>query len=222
MFGRTLREFRKWHKNGTSVKWREVRLYACNRRLRGRNADIAARPILSPNGPRIAKALKFHWSRRLNEANPFALLLGSLVLSCHALAVEFSMRWVCRTNRRWSTWLALAAMTLQLVLSFGHIHLEKLASGSVIASVKTSKAPSSQQNPDSASRQRGRRFLRDLRDDPSHLVVVPAGCAALAGAVHAPEQSSILAISLSFLSRRNVRHFNRARLRSPDSRSLLI
>ena len=56
------------------------------------------------------------------------------------------MRWV-RTNRRWSTWLALAAMTLQLVLSFGHIHLEKLASGSAIASVAASKAPSSQQNP---------------------------------------------------------------------------
>ena len=38
-------------------------------------------------------------------------------------------------------------MTLQLVLSFGHIHFEKLASGSVIASVAASKAPSSQQNP---------------------------------------------------------------------------
>jgi hypothetical protein len=38
-------------------------------------------------------------------------------------------------------------MALQLVLSFGHIHLEKLASGSAIASVVASKAPSSQQNP---------------------------------------------------------------------------
>jgi hypothetical protein len=57
------------------------------------------------------------------------------------------MRWIGRTNRRWSTCLALAAMALQLVLSFGHIHLEKLASGSVIASVTTFKAPSSQQNP---------------------------------------------------------------------------
>ena len=38
-------------------------------------------------------------------------------------------------------------MTLQLVLSFGHLHLEKLASGSAIASVAASKAPSSQQNP---------------------------------------------------------------------------
>ena len=37
-----------------------------------------------------------------------------------------------------------------------------------------------------------------------------------------PEQSSILAFSISFLSRRNVRHFNRARLPTPDSRSLLI
>ena len=38
-------------------------------------------------------------------------------------------------------------MALQLVLSFGHIHLEKLASGSAIASVAASKAPWSQQNP---------------------------------------------------------------------------
>jgi hypothetical protein len=38
-------------------------------------------------------------------------------------------------------------MTLQLALSFGHIHLEKFASGSAIASVAASRAPSSQQNP---------------------------------------------------------------------------
>jgi hypothetical protein len=56
------------------------------------------------------------------------------------------MRWV-RTNRQWSAWLALAAMTLQLALSFGHLHLERLSSGSGIASVAASKAPSSRQNP---------------------------------------------------------------------------
>jgi hypothetical protein len=56
------------------------------------------------------------------------------------------MRWV-QTNRRCGSWLALAAMALQLVLSFGHIHLKKLASDSVIPSATTSKAPSSQQNP---------------------------------------------------------------------------
>jgi hypothetical protein len=42
---------------------------------------------------------------------------------------------------------ALAAMALQLVLSFGHLHLERIASGSGIVSVAASKAPSSQQNP---------------------------------------------------------------------------
>jgi hypothetical protein len=63
------------------------------------------------------------------------------------LTVEFSMRWVRRTKRRWSSWLALAAMALQLVLSFGHIHLEQLASGSAIASVVASKASTSQQDP---------------------------------------------------------------------------
>jgi hypothetical protein len=38
-------------------------------------------------------------------------------------------------------------MTLQLVFSFGHIHLEKLAGSSNIASVPASNASSSQQNP---------------------------------------------------------------------------
>jgi hypothetical protein len=57
------------------------------------------------------------------------------------------MRWIRSANRRWSTWLALAAMALQLVLSFGHIHLEKLASRSFVASMAASKAPWSQQTP---------------------------------------------------------------------------
>jgi len=52
-----------------------------------------------------------------------------------------------RTNTRWGTWLALAAMTLQLALSFGHIHLEKLTNGSAIASAAASKTPSSEHNP---------------------------------------------------------------------------
>jgi DUF2946 family protein len=38
-------------------------------------------------------------------------------------------------------------MALQLALSFGHIHLEKLASGSVFARMTASEASSSQQNP---------------------------------------------------------------------------
>ena len=57
------------------------------------------------------------------------------------------MRWVRRTKRRSSSWLALAAIALQLVLSFGHIHLEKLGRGSVIASMTASETSSSQQNP---------------------------------------------------------------------------
>jgi hypothetical protein len=38
-------------------------------------------------------------------------------------------------------------MALQLVLSFGHLHLEKFASGTGVTSVAASKAPWSQQNP---------------------------------------------------------------------------
>jgi hypothetical protein len=52
------------------------------------------------------------------------------------------MRWV-RTHRRCGSWLALAAIALQLVLSFGHIHLDGVAGASGV----TFKALSSQQNP---------------------------------------------------------------------------
>jgi hypothetical protein len=38
-------------------------------------------------------------------------------------------------------------MALQLVLSFAHVHVEMLASGSAVASIAASKAPSSQQSP---------------------------------------------------------------------------
>jgi hypothetical protein len=56
------------------------------------------------------------------------------------------MGWV-RNKRRHGAWLALAAMVLQLVLSFGHIHLENLPTGAGVVSVAASKAPSSQQDP---------------------------------------------------------------------------
>lgn len=57
------------------------------------------------------------------------------------------MHWIFRTNRRWGTWVALTAMALQLVLSFGHIHLENVASGSVLPTVAAFKATASEQNP---------------------------------------------------------------------------
>jgi hypothetical protein len=56
------------------------------------------------------------------------------------------MRWV-RTNRRCGSWLALAAMALQLVLSFGHLHLDKFASGSIAATAADAKAPASKPSP---------------------------------------------------------------------------
>src|SRR5262245_4323100 len=48
------------------------------------------------------------------------------------------MRWF-RSHARWGSWLALSALALQLVLSFGHIHLKDVlrpadaSSGAVIA-----------------------------------------------------------------------------------------
>jgi hypothetical protein len=57
------------------------------------------------------------------------------------------MRWV-RTNRRRGAWLALAAMALQLVISFGHIHLEDFGgTGGGLTSVAASKALSAHQDP---------------------------------------------------------------------------
>jgi Protein of unknown function (DUF2946) len=53
------------------------------------------------------------------------------------------MRWV-RTKRRWGTWLALAAMALQLALSFGHLHLDGIAPERTVA---VSDAASSGQQP---------------------------------------------------------------------------
>jgi hypothetical protein len=48
------------------------------------------------------------------------------------------MRWV-RTKRRSASWLALAAMTLQLILSFGHLHLDLAASDAQAATVAPTK-----------------------------------------------------------------------------------
>jgi hypothetical protein len=78
---------------------------------------------------------------------PICLRIGFAV-ACpkQKLTRIFPMRWV-RTKGRCGSWLALAAMALQLVLSFAHVHVEKLASGSGVASIAASKAPSSQQSP---------------------------------------------------------------------------
>ena len=40
--------------------------------------------------------------------------------------------------------------------------------------------------PNPAPGERGGRLLRDLRDHPPHFVVIPSGCAVLAGAVRVP------------------------------------
>jgi hypothetical protein len=55
------------------------------------------------------------------------------------------MRWI-RTNRRHASGLALAAMALQLVLAFGHLHLDLRAShapAATVAHTKTAAVPAS-------------------------------------------------------------------------------
>jgi hypothetical protein len=52
------------------------------------------------------------------------------------------MRWV-RTNGRFGTWLALAALALQLILSFGHVHLDGVHRGLPALHVVAAGAPSS-------------------------------------------------------------------------------
>jgi hypothetical protein len=56
------------------------------------------------------------------------------------------MRWF-RTERSFGSGLALFALALQLVLSFGHVHLGELRSGSTVAVVANTKAPDSQPSP---------------------------------------------------------------------------
>jgi hypothetical protein len=54
------------------------------------------------------------------------------------------MRWL-RTNRRLGSWLGLAALALQLVLSFGHIHLE--GTGGSSPALLRAQLPASQPSP---------------------------------------------------------------------------
>jgi Protein of unknown function (DUF2946) len=56
------------------------------------------------------------------------------------------MRWV-RTNRRCGGWLALAALALQIALSFGHIHLNGVRGGLADAVAAQSKASAPQPSP---------------------------------------------------------------------------
>jgi hypothetical protein len=56
------------------------------------------------------------------------------------------MRWF-RTRKSFGSGLALFALTLQLALSFGHVHLDRFASGLVTATAADAKAPASQPSP---------------------------------------------------------------------------
>jgi hypothetical protein len=117
-----------------------VRACATLRRLRPNNSNRLVSLRLSRLAERLplASAVSRRALQAIVKDAPFRAIL--------AITRFLPMRWV-RINRRWSTCLALAAMTLQLVLSFGHVHLEKLASNSAIASIVAAKPPSSQQSP---------------------------------------------------------------------------
>ncbi len=51
------------------------------------------------------------------------------------------------SRRRLTSWLALAALTLQLVISFGHVHLEAFHSGSRAATLAKARALAEQPAP---------------------------------------------------------------------------
>jgi hypothetical protein len=117
--------------------------------------------------------------------------------------------------------LALAALALQLVLSFGHIHLGQFANGSAIASTVASKTPTSQQDPAQHPANEADNFC--------------AICATinLASSLFLPDAPS-LQVPLASRTIEHFGHFNfifvspqRAAFQSrappsPDSRSLLI
>lgn len=58
-----------------------------------------------------------------------ALRLTSSLAKCYIVTVDVAMVGIMsfvRSHRRWGAWAGLAALTLQIVLSFGHIHPEDL------------------------------------------------------------------------------------------------
>ena len=55
------------------------------------------------------------------------------------------MSWVSR--RRFGSYLALAGLALQFILSFGHVHLDHLSSGSAAVTVATTHVPGSRPSP---------------------------------------------------------------------------
>ena len=61
------------------------------------------------------------------------------------MGVSGPMRWV-RCHNRFGSWLALAALALQIVVSFGHVHLDRVAHASAIVAV--AGAPGSPALPD--------------------------------------------------------------------------
>jgi hypothetical protein len=64
------------------------------------------------------------------------------------------MRWI-RANRRIGAWAALFAFALQLTLSFGHVHLDKIASSSSLAGSLLTQAASQDNAPASPNRHTG-------------------------------------------------------------------
>lgn len=64
------------------------------------------------------------------------------------------MRWV-RVNRRIGAWAALFAFALQITLSFGHVHLDKIASSSSLAGRLLTQAASQDNAPASPNRHTG-------------------------------------------------------------------
>jgi hypothetical protein len=70
------------------------------------------------------------------------------------VAVEPQMRWI-RRKRRIGAWAALFALALQITLSFGHVHLDKLTSSASLAGSLLKQTASQDNAPGSPNRHTG-------------------------------------------------------------------
>ena len=132
-------------------------------------------------------------------------------------------RWMhrIRNNRRFGGWLALFALAVQLVLSFGHVHLEGIRGG---ADARISLITERPELPASPAQHPGNDATTIARFARPSISLRRRSCRThhncRCRSFH--RRSSILITPLSFLSRLSEPLFNRARRQSSNLRSLLI
>ena len=188
---------------GETGRCRQISARSCLDRLKGErprpcNTASVVPPAAGAKNSSIQKVMRVR--RRLSHSrnNPAKFTRGSDVFKLKALplmgsAVHYSMRGVgafCQCvgfvpigggalGSRLQRWRCSLSFRADTSTSKSCKRLRHRERGGVPGAVVPAKSRS-------ASGERGGRLLLDLRDHPSRLVVILAGCAALAGAVRVP------------------------------------